>query len=217
MQLEQQETFEIKGPQLEVFGEVESKLPAPVKKKPVAAGFLVVLALLSVFGIGGAKLKGQYQNTMEIYTSVVDEYGNGIQTDFDAQADAAANLIRAADKVMGEHSGSYAAYAQECLDVWNDTPRTPAAQYVANKALYGAVDTLYNTAEWRQQESDSSWKQIEGLYQDFVSCQSTISRATANDYNPAAQKYNKTTSGFPANLIGTVWGVGEIEQFAAPQ
>ena len=29
MQLEQQETFEIKSPQLEVFGQVESKLPAP--------------------------------------------------------------------------------------------------------------------------------------------------------------------------------------------
>lgn len=32
MQLEQQETFEIKSPQLEVFGQVESKLPAPAKK-----------------------------------------------------------------------------------------------------------------------------------------------------------------------------------------
>ena len=39
MQLEQQETFEIKSPQLEVFGQVESKLPAPAKKRPFAAGF----------------------------------------------------------------------------------------------------------------------------------------------------------------------------------
>ena len=38
MQLEQQETFEIKSPQLEVFGQVESKLPAPAKKRPFAAG-----------------------------------------------------------------------------------------------------------------------------------------------------------------------------------
>ena len=28
MQLEQQESFEIKGPQLEVFGEAETRLPA---------------------------------------------------------------------------------------------------------------------------------------------------------------------------------------------
>ena len=40
MQLEQQESFTIHGPQLEILGEVETKLPAPVKKRPVAAGVL---------------------------------------------------------------------------------------------------------------------------------------------------------------------------------
>ena len=58
MQLEQQESFTISGPQLEVFGQVETNLPAPAKKRSTASVFLVVLALLSVFGIGGAKLKG---------------------------------------------------------------------------------------------------------------------------------------------------------------
>ena len=36
MQLEQQETFTIHGPQLEILGEVETKLPAPAKKRGVA-------------------------------------------------------------------------------------------------------------------------------------------------------------------------------------
>ena len=31
MQLEQQENFTIHGPQLEILGEVETKLPAPAK------------------------------------------------------------------------------------------------------------------------------------------------------------------------------------------
>ena len=62
MQLEQQETFEIKSPQLEVFGQVESKLPAPAKKRPFAAGFLAVMVLVSVFGIGGVQLKSRYRN-----------------------------------------------------------------------------------------------------------------------------------------------------------
>ena len=52
MQLEQQETFTIHGPQLEVLGEVESKLPAPAKKRSTASVVLVALALVSVFGIG---------------------------------------------------------------------------------------------------------------------------------------------------------------------
>ena len=49
MQLEQQESFEIKGPQLEVFGEAETRLPAAAKKRPAA---LAVLAVALVFRLG---------------------------------------------------------------------------------------------------------------------------------------------------------------------
>ena len=63
MQLEQQENFTIHGPQLEILGEVETKLPAPAKKRGTASIILVALALVSVLGIGGAKLKGVYRET----------------------------------------------------------------------------------------------------------------------------------------------------------
>ena len=63
MQLEQQENFTIHGPQLEILGEVETKLPAPAKKRGTASIVLAALALLSVLGIGGAKLKGVYRET----------------------------------------------------------------------------------------------------------------------------------------------------------
>ena len=62
MQLEQQENFTIHGPQLEILGEVETKLPAPAKKRGTASIVLVALALVSVLGIGGAKLKGNGGN-----------------------------------------------------------------------------------------------------------------------------------------------------------
>ena len=58
MQLEQQESFEIKGPQLEVFGEAETRLPAAAKKRPAALAVLAVAIVASVLGIGGAQLKG---------------------------------------------------------------------------------------------------------------------------------------------------------------
>ena len=94
MQLEQQENFTIHGPQLEILGEVETKLPAPAKKRGTASIVLVALALVSVLGIGGAKLKGVYRETAEIYTSAQDEYGHSIQGDFEAQAtiERAANV-----------------------------------------------------------------------------------------------------------------------------
>ncbi len=66
MQLEQQESFEIKGPQLEVFGEAETRLPAAAKKRPAALAVLAVAIVASVLGIGGAQLKGQWRETSEI-------------------------------------------------------------------------------------------------------------------------------------------------------
>ena len=53
MQLEQQESFEIKGPQLEVFGEAETRLPAAAKKRPAALAVLAVAIVASVLGILG--------------------------------------------------------------------------------------------------------------------------------------------------------------------
>lgn len=79
MQLEQQETFEIHGPQLEVFGEIETRLPPPARKRPVAALVLVGLALVSVFGIGGARLQGTRSRTAALYSSAQDDYGHSIQ------------------------------------------------------------------------------------------------------------------------------------------
>ena len=61
MQLEQQENFTIRGPQLEILGEIETKLPAPAKKRGTASIVLAALALVSVLGIGGAKAEGRVQ------------------------------------------------------------------------------------------------------------------------------------------------------------
>ena len=88
MQLEQQETFRIEGPQLEIFGQAESKLPAPAKKRPAAALALVVLALVSVLGIGGAKLNTKYNQVRAIY-SASNEHGQSMENDLSLRADAA--------------------------------------------------------------------------------------------------------------------------------
>lgn len=101
MQLEQQETFTIHGPQLEILGEIETKLPQPAKKRPVAALVLVGLTLVSVVGIGGARLAGLRSSTARVYSAQQDEYGHSIQGDFATGADAAASLIRVAGNVLG--------------------------------------------------------------------------------------------------------------------
>ncbi|MDD7639150.1 MAG: hypothetical protein PUJ48_02995 [Subdoligranulum variabile] len=211
MQLEQQESFEIKGPQLEVFGEVETKLPAPAKKRPTALAVLVAAALVSVLGIGGAQLKGQWRETSEIYTNQIDEYGNGIQQDFSSQADAAASLIRIAGAVVGEQDADLQA-AQTALENWNKAADRKNAneQYTLNRQLYTAIDTLYTAAA---DEADSKAKgQLTDLYDSFVSGQMILDRETAA-YNQQADAYLKLTRGFPGGVQAALWGVGDIPTF----
>ena len=211
MQLEQQESFEIKGPQLEVFGEVETKLPAPAKKRPTALAVLVAAALVSVLGIGGAQLKGQWRETSEIYTNQIDEYGNGIQQDFSSQADAAASLIRIAGSVVGEQDADLQA-AQTALENWNKAADRQNAneQYTLNRQLYTAIDTLYTAAA---DEADSKAKgQLTDLYDSFVSSQMILDRETAA-YNQQADAYLKLTRGFPGGVQAALWGVGDIPTF----
>ena len=211
MQLEQQESFEIKGPQLEVFGEVETKLPAPAKKRPTALAVLVAAALVSVLGIGGAQLKGQWRETSEIYTNQIDEYGNGIQQDFSGQADAAASLIRIAGAVVGEQDADLQA-AQTALENWNAAADRKNAneQYTLNQQLYTAIDTLYTAAA---DEADSKAKgQLTDLYDSFVSSQMILDRETAA-YNQQADAYLKLTRGFPGGVQAALWGVGDIPTF----
>ena len=211
MQLEQQESFEIKGPQLEVFGEVETKLPAPAKKRPTALAVLAAAALVSVLGIGGAQLKGQWRETSEIYTNQIDEYGNGIQQDFSSQADAAASLIRIAGAVVGEQDADLQA-AQTALENWNKAADRQNAneQYTLNQQLYTAIDTLYTAAA---DEVDSKAKgQLTDLYDSFVSSQMILDRETAA-YNQQADAYLKLTRGFPGGVQAALWGVGDIPTF----
>lgn len=211
MQLEQQESFEIKGPQLEVFGEVETKLPAPAKKRPTALAVLAAAALVSVLGIGGAQLKGQWRETSEIYTNQIDEYGNGIQQDFSGQADAAASLIRIAGVVVDEQDADLQA-AQTALENWNKAADRKNAneQYTLNRQLYTAIDTLYTAAA---DEADSKAKgQLTDLYDSFVSSQMILDRETAA-YNQQADAYLKLTRGFPGGVQAALWGVGDIPTF----
>ena len=183
MQLEQQETFEIKSPQLEVFGQVESKLPAPAKKRPFAAGFLAVMVLVSVFGIGGVQL-----------------------------TDTAANLMRACQKVLGEADSNCTTVA-DLLAQWQDTAIAPAAQYAVIHQLDNAVDAMYTAA--KAKATDDALDQINSLDASYVSTQSILQREIAQNYTTAAQSYNTMASGFPANVIGTLWGAGQVELYAA--
>ena len=210
MQLEQQESFVIQGPQLEVLGEAESKLPAPARRRPFANLVLGVAILVSVFGIGGAQLKGQQSAVLRQYTAA-NEYNQGIQNDMAALADASASFINIAGTACGEDT---VREARAALDAWNAAASDPASQYVAEHRLYNAVDGVYNTYVREHALSADAKDRLEQLYATILSAQATIDRA-GGAYNQAARAYNATAGSFPANLVGALWGAGSVPEFSA--
>lgn len=205
--LQEQESFTIHGPQLEVLGEVENKLPAPMKKRSSAALTAVALALAATFGIGGIKLSSRCAAVQAQYAALSD-HGYSISMDLDTAADYAANVIRMSGNVLGTDHAEVAA-AQQALDAWNATDSThPAAQYDANSALAATLDALY-----RAVSGQAGAENIGSQYAQFTSQQDIIRRET-NEYNEAAEEYNRMAGQFPASLIGALWGAGEVEAFA---
>ena len=190
---------------------IENSLPPLLQKPSVARLTLIVSIIVSLFGIGGGKLHSLYTDTMDLYTAT-NSYGQGIQNDFSSQADAAANIIRLSGKILGENDSDYI-YAKDALDNWNETPVDPSLQYDANKTLCGAIDTLYTiTINYCDEEK---LEQLQSLYDVFLSCQDTIARAAANQYNPSVEEYNTQINEYPAKLIGFFWGCTEVDEFAS--
>lgn len=205
----QPESFAAHGPQLAALGRAESRLPAVLRRRSVAAGALAALMLASVFGIGGLRLRGRYQ-AVQAQFRAVNEYNQSIPGDLAAQADAAASLIRVGAGVLGADHEAVRA-AQSTLDAWNALggDAAPDALYAANLALYHGVDGLYNALR----AAGAADERADGLYAAFVSAQATIDRAAAA-YNQAADAYNAEAGGFPAGLIARLWGVAEAPRFA---
>lgn len=205
--LQEQESFTIRGPQLEVLGEVESKLPAPMKKRSSAALTAVALALAATFGIGGIKLSSRCAAVQAQYAAVVDKYGNSLVQDLDLAADYAANVIRVGENVLGSENYAVIA-AKEALEAWNETSlEHPAEQYTANLKLATTVKSLYDEAY-----GEIGAGKIESQYTQFESQQMIISYEAAA-YNEEAISYNAMANSFFTNLIANLWGADQVELF----
>lgn len=87
------------------------------------------------------------------------------------------------------------------------------AQYAVIHQLDNAVDAMYTAA--KANATDDALDQINSLDASYVSTQSILQREIAQNYTTAAQSYNTMASGFPANVIGTLWGAGQVELYAA--
>ena len=84
------------------------------------------------------------------------------------------------------------------------------ALYQADQALGAAIDQLY--AKLQEQAADPmKMGAVQGQYSQFNRAQTIISNL---HYNDAVQSYQKDVGGFPASVLGKLFGIQEVELFA---
>ena len=196
---------------------LEQALPAALAKRGTALVLSVVVMLAAFFGLGGAKLRSRYNEARQWYTTgVAADNGYTLSEELTTRANTAANIITTGGNTLGADSAEVLA-AQDALTVFqNDLDGLNAgktrmhAVYQDNTALGAAIDQLY--AKLQEQAADPmKMGAVQGQYGQFNSAGTILGSL---QYNNAVYDYQNDTGGFPASVLGGLFGVQEVEPFA---
>ena len=196
---------------------LEQALPAALAKRGTALALSVVVMLAAFFGLGGAKLRSRYNEARQWYTTgVAADNGYTLSEELTTRANTAANIITTGGNTLGADSAEVLA-AQDALTVFqNDLDGLNAgktrmhAVYQDNTALGAAIDQLY--AKLQEQAADPmKMGAVQGQYGQFNSAGTILGSL---QYNNAVYDYQNDTGGFPASVLGGLFGVQEVEPFA---
>ena len=196
---------------------LEQALPAALAKRGTALALSVVVMLAAFFGLGGAKLRSRYNEARQWYTTgVAADNGYTLSEELTTRANTAANIITTGGNTLGADSAEVLT-AQDALTVFqNDLDGLNAgktrmhAVYQDNTALGAAIDQLY--AKLQEQAADPmKMGAVQGQYGQFNSAGTILGSL---QYNNAVYDYQNDTGGFPASVLGGLFGVQEVEPFA---
>lgn len=196
---------------------LEKALPAALAKQGTALVLSVVVMLAAFVGFGGAKVRGKYNEARQWFTTGVSaDNGYALSEELTTRANTAANIITTGANTLGADSAEVLA-AQDALTVFqNDLDGLNAgktrmhAVYQDNTALGAAIDQLY--AKMQEQAADPmKMGAVQGQYGQFNSAGTIIGNL---QYNDAVYEYQNDVGGFPASMLGRLFGVQEVEPFA---
>lgn len=196
---------------------LEKALPAALAKQGTALVLSVVVMLAAFVGFGGAKVRGKYNEARQWYTTgVAADNGYTLSEELTTRANTAANIITTGGNTLGADNAEVLA-AQDALTVFqNDLDGLNAgktrmhAVYQDNTALGAAIDQLY--AKMQEQAADPmKMGAVQGQYGQFNSADTVIGNL---QYNDAVYEYQNDVGGFPASMLGRLFGVQEVEPFA---
>ena len=196
---------------------LEKALPAALAKQGTALVLSVVVMLAAFVGFGGAKVRGKYNEARQWFTTGVSaDNGYALSEELTTRANTAANIITTGANTLGADSAEVQA-AQDALTVFqNDLDGVNAgktrlhALYEDNAALGAAIDQLY--AKMQEQAADPmKMGAVQGQYRQFNSADTIIGNL---QYNDTVYEYQNDVGGFPASMLGRLFGVQEVEPFA---
>lgn len=209
---------------------LEKALPAALAKQGTALVLSVVVMLAAFVGFGGAKVRGKYNEARQWFTTGVSaDNGYALSEELTTRANTAANIITTGANTLGADSAEVQA-AQAALDdfsacleaVQNGSKKQSLtslpyyqgsamhALYQANEVLGTVIDQLY--AKMQEQAADPmKMGAVQGQYGQFNSADTVIGNL---QYNDAVYEYQNDVGGFPASMLGRLFGVQEVEPFA---
>ena len=196
---------------------LENALPGGLKNQAVAAVILTAAIAVSVLGMGGAKLHSAWRTAADSFVSgVAADVKSGskytMQAQLEIRAASARSVILAASGFSGV-SGETLAGAQSALDAMDAALAEgagPEALYDADVALEAAINLLHADVKAHAPEANKTGAEHTAFSQ-FAGAGTTLRHLS---YNEAANNYNEAAGGFPASLIGKLWGCGKVEPFA---
>ena len=196
---------------------LEAKLPGALRTQAAALALSVVVMLAAFFGFGGAKLRTKYNEARQWFTvGVAADNGYNLNEELNTRANTAANVITTGSNTLGTDNAEVQA-AQAALTAFNDALEGANAGSTRmhalcqdNETLGAAIDQLY--AKLQEQAADPmKMGAVQGQYGQFNSANTIIGSLK---YNEAVYDYQKETGGFPANVLGGLAGIKEVEPFA---
>ena len=196
---------------------LEAKLPGALRTQAAALALSVVVMLAAFFGFGVAKLRTKYNEARQWFTvGVAADNGYNLNEELNTRANTAANVITTGSNTLGTDNAEVQA-AQAALTAFNDAleganagSTRMHALYQDNETLGAAIDQLY--AKLQEQAADPmKMGAVQGQYGQFNSANTIIGSLK---YNEAVYDYQKETGGFPANVLGGLAGIKEVEPFA---
>ena len=211
---------------------LEKALPAALSKQAVAVALCIVVMLGCFVGFGGAKLRAKYDTVKNGFTTgVAADSGYTLNEELTTRLNTAANIITTASNTLGADStevqtaqaalDSFSAclgavqsdgkiHAPDSLSVY--TGGRMHMLYQSNETLGAAIGQLY--AKLQEQAADPmKMGAVQGQYSQFNSAQTIISNL---HYNDAVQSYQKDVGGFPASVLGKLFGIGLQHPAAQP-